>query len=137
MSVEFTDNSARVKSALKNKVSSALHECGGELVSGTRRNSRTDTGQTKGSYEYKVVNGSNEATVYVGSNYKNAIWEEFGTGEYALNNDGRKGGWVYHSAKNDKYYHTTGKKPKRPLYNAFNSLRPSMLKLIRQRLKQL
>lgn len=138
MSVEFTDNSMKVKEAFKNGVSSFLYEAGGELQAKTMRNSRVDTGKTKGSYEYKVVDENNTGTVYVGSNYENAIWEELGTGEYALNGDGRKDvPWVYKSAKNGKFYQTSGKKPNRPMYNAFNSLRTTLTKRLEQVLKQI
>lgn len=130
MSVEFTDNSMRVKQALQSGVTAFLHEAGGELQAQIIRNSREDTGQTKGSYQYKVQEESDGGTVYVGSDMQNAIWEEFGTGEYALHGDGRKGGWVYRDAKG-KFYFTRGKTPNRPMFNAFNSLK----ELLKRRLK--
>ena len=97
MSVEFTDNTAKIKAALSEGVIGFLHEAGGEIQAQTQRNSRVDTGQTKGSYKYMVDEGKDESTVAVGSDLENAIWEEFGTGEYALHGDGRKSGWVYKS----------------------------------------
>lgn len=90
MSVEFTDNTAKIKAALSEGVIGFLHEAGGEIQAQTQRNSRVDTGQTKGSYKYMVDEGKDESTVAVGSDLENAIWEEFGTGEYALHGDGRK-----------------------------------------------
>lgn len=140
--IEFTDNSATVKVALSESVRAFLYDAGGELQVQTRRNSRVDNGQTRGSYQYKVEEGSEESTAHVGSNLQNAIWEEFGTGEYALHGDGRKGGWYIPESKlspkaksrmkkvigkNGKiYYFTRGKKPNRPLYNAFNALREKL-----------
>lgn len=67
-----------------------LHEAGGEIQAQTQRNSRVDTGQTKGSYKYMVDEGKDESTVAVGSDLENAIWEEFGTGEYALHGRWKK-----------------------------------------------
>lgn len=128
MTVEFKNNTMTVKAEMKKQIQSFLEEAGGELESQTKRNSRVDTGETKGSYEYQVENETNSATVYVGSNLENAIWEEFGTGEYALHGDGRKGGWYYKSKKNGKYYHTYGKKPNRPMYRAFISLKSKLIK---------
>ena len=122
MGIEYTNNCAKVKEALSSGVQAFLYEAGGEIQAQTMRNSRVDTGQTKGSFQYKVEEGSNESTVHVGSNLENAIWEEFGTGEFALEGNGRKGGWVYKSKKDGKFYYTKGKTPKRPLFNAFNSL---------------
>ena len=81
MSVEFTDNTAKIKAALSEGVIGFLHEAGGEIQAQTQRNSRVDTGQTKGSYKYMVDEGKDESTVAVGSDLENAIWEEFGTGE--------------------------------------------------------
>lgn len=52
MSVEFTDNTAKIKAALSEGVIGFLHEAGGEIQAQTQRNSRVDTGQTKGSYKY-------------------------------------------------------------------------------------
>lgn len=54
MSVEFTDNTAKIKAALSEGVIGFLHEAGGEIQAQTQRNSRVDTGQTKGSYKYML-----------------------------------------------------------------------------------
>ncbi len=125
MSLEFEDYRVQVKAALEDASVSFLHEASGELQARTRRNSRVQTGQTKGAYDYKV----NEAdlTAMIGSNLENAIYEEFGTGEYALHGDGRKGGWVYRDAKGN-YWHTKGKTPNRPLHNAFTALKNKLIR---------
>ena len=119
--VEYTNNSAKIKTAINTAVKNFLTEAVGEIQAATIRNSRTDTGQTKGSYEYKVVTGNDEGTVYVGSNYQNAIWEEYGTGEYALQGNGRKTPWVYRD-RHGKWHRTRGKTPNKPLKKAFDSL---------------
>ena len=59
-------------------------------ISDYARNSRVDTGETKGSYGHSVVKKNGSAELQVGSNLENAIWEEFGTGEYAIKGNGRK-----------------------------------------------
>lgn len=135
MGVEYTDNSAKVKTALSESVKAFLYEAGGELTAQTMRNSRVDTGYTKGSYQYKVEQGGGESTVYVGSNAQNAIWEEFGTGEYALNGNGRKTSWVYQNPRDGKFYRTNGKTPNRPLYRAFNTLKGKLRRRLEQILK--
>lgn len=134
MSVEFTDNSMKLKQVLKNSTSAFLSEAGGELQARIVRNSRTDTGATKGSYQYKVQEETTSGTVYVGSDMQNAIWEEFGTGEYALNGDGRKGGWIYRDARGN-FHRTKGKKPNRPMFNAFNSCREQLKRRLTEILK--
>ena len=125
MSVEFEDNRVKVKSALKNASIVYLHEACGELQAQTRRNSRVRSGQTKGSYGRKVDEAALVAVI--GSDYENAIWEEFGTGEYALHGDGRKGGWVYKD-ENGKRHFTCGKNPNKPMLRAFNALKGKLIK---------
>ena len=125
MSLEFQDNRIAVKKALESAGIAFLYEACGELQARTRRNSRVDTRQTKGSYEYVVDESKCEGKI--GSNLENAIWEEFGTGEYALHGDGRKGGWVYKDAKGNFHY-TRGKTPNRPLNNAFTALKSKLIK---------
>lgn len=51
MGIEFMDNSTQVKAALSEGVRAYLYESGGELQAQTMRNSRVDTGQTRGSYQ--------------------------------------------------------------------------------------
>ena len=111
-----------------------LEECAGELESQVKRNSRVDTGATKNSFQHKVVDS--EHTAYIGSNYENAIWEEFGTGEYALEGNGRKGGWVYKDAEGN-WHKTTGKKPSRAFWKAFTSMKNKIINRIQNSLKGL
>lgn len=135
MAVEFQDNRIEVKAAISGAVISFLHEACGELEAQTKRNSKVKTGQTKGSYEHAVDEAG--LTGYVGSNYENAIWEEFGTGEYALNGNGRKGGWFYVDAEGKGHF-TKGKKPRRPLFRAFTGLSAKLIaragQILRERL---
>lgn len=120
MSVEFEDYSARVKGALSDAGKQWLMEAAGELETQVKRNTRVDTGQLKNSWTYNVDEAAQEAKV--GSPLENAIWEEFGTGQYALNGDGRKTAWMYED-RNGEWHKTTGKKPNRALNNAYTSLK--------------
>ena len=141
MSLQFEDNRVQVKAAMDSAITAFLHEAGGEIQARTIRNSRTDTGQTKGSYEYKVNESAGECQI--GSNLENAIWEEFGTGEYALKGNGRKGAWyvpvdtytgskkptyngkvvIVYGKNGKKFYKTNGKTPNRPLDKAYKSIK--------------
>ena len=138
MSLEFEDNRLKVKEALFDAGEAFLHEACGELQARTRRNSRVDTGQTKGSYEYNISGSFMAGEQYgqVGSNLENAIWEEFGTGEYALHGDGRKGGWFYEDEKGEGHF-THGKKNKRPLHNAFVSKKGTCERIIKDKIGDL
>ena len=119
MAVKFTDNSVEVKAAISNGIEGALTASAGEIMSAAQRNTRVDTGQTKNSFQYAVEVGEGQAMAAVGSNYQNAIWEEFGTGEYSIKG-GRQGGWRYKDAKGNWHF-TRGKTPTRALFNAFSS----------------
>lgn len=126
MAVQFTDNSAQVKATLDAAVIAYLHEAGGELEAQVKRNSRVGSGQLKNSWTYNVDESKGVTTV--GSPLENAIWDEFGTGEYALHGDGRKGGWYYQDEKDGTWHHTYGKTPHRAFQNAFNSLKPALIR---------
>ena len=134
MSVEFHDYTIQVKGAIDDKINAVLEECAAEIESQTKRNSRVRTGKTKNSFRHKVV--ESEHTAYIGSDYENAIWEEFGTGEYAVNGDGRKGGWVYVDEKGVKHF-TRGKTPSRAFYRAYTSLKNKIINHIQESLKGL
>lgn len=130
--VIFEDYSIEVMGAIDSKINAALEECAGEIESQTKRNTRVDTGKTKNSWQHTV--NEDEHIAYIGSNYENAIWEEFGTGEYASN--GRKGGWAYQDEKGDWHY-TVGKKPSRAFFKAFTSLKNKVIARIQNALKGL
>lgn len=132
--VIFEDYTLQVQNVMDDKINAVLEECAGELESQVKRNSRVDTGKTKNSFKHTVIDA--EHTAYIGSNDENAIWEEFGTGEYALNGDGRKGGWAYQDAKGD-WHKTNGKKPSRAFYKAFISLKNKIITRIENSLKGL
>ena len=134
--IKFEDYSVQVKNALADVSRAALHEAAGEIVSQTKRNSRVKTGKTKNSFQYKVDGSEQEATAYMGSNDENAIYEELGTGEYALNGDGRKGGWAYVDEEGNGHF-THGKKPSRAFYKAYTSLKNKIINMIQNRFKGL
>lgn len=130
--IKFEDYRVTVKDALSSKIVAFLHEIGGEFVSQTARNSRVKTGQTKGSWDYQV--NESDSSVTIGSPLENAIWEEFGTGEYALNGDGRKGGWYYVDESGNGHF-THGKSPNRALWNALQTLKPKIQAAMETQLK--
>lgn len=132
MSVEFTDNSAQVIAALDAATEAYLYEAGGELEAQVKRNTRVGSGQLKNSWKYNVDMSAKQTQV--GSPLENAIWEELGTGEYALNGDGRKGGWSYKDDKGN-WHHTYGKTPHRALHRAFTSLKSALKRRAEEVLK--
>jgi hypothetical protein len=134
--VKFIDHTEEVQSLMAELAYKALEEVSGELESQVKRNTAVDTGQTKNSWSHRVV-GSMMAGEYratIGSPLENAIWEEFGTGEYALNGDGRKGGWFYEDEEGVGHF-THGKHPRRPFWNAYTRLKNKLIRHIQNAFK--
>jgi hypothetical protein len=164
MGVQFQDFSVQVTEALNDAAIAYLYEAAGELEAQTKRNSQPGKKyrgrDAQALWTYAVNEGKKEATV--GSPHEAAYWEELGTGEYALNNDGRKGWWVYVEGNDTPYpnqkqysrdeamgiaasmradgldaHATNGMEPNRPLYRAFTSLRTALIRRAEQVLKGL
>ena len=134
MSVVFKDFSKIVLDKIQETGETFLEEVGGEVEAQTKRNTKVDTGKTKNSWEH-IVN-TDKMEVQIGSRYQNALWEELGTGIYALNGDGRKTKWVYRTP-DGKFHATVGKKPRRALYRAYESKKNLIISEARRRFKEL
>lgn len=132
MSVEFTDNAVKVKATMNDALNRWLYESAAELESQVKQNTAVDTGQLKGSWDFSVDESKGEAVI--GSPLENSIWEEFGTGEYAMNGDGRKGGWYYVDSKGKGHF-TKGKKPRRALHKAFYAKKALIIRKAEEILK--
>lgn len=155
MALDFKDNRIEIKGQISEKMEAWLQEAVGELEAQVKRNTKVKTGKTKGSWGNVVDVAKGEA--YVGSPDQNAIWEEYGTGEYALNGDGRKGGWyipigadgiseqdaneygfkIVFGKGGKKFAFTKGKKPRRALFNAFNSKKNAIIRAAEAKMKEL
>lgn len=134
MALHFEDNSVEVIDALTQAGIAWLYEAAGELESQTKRNTPVDSGQLKQSWNYDVDDGAQKARV--GSPLENAIWNEFGTGQYALQGNGRKTPWKYQDHKG-KWHTTTGKRPRRSLQMTFDSLKSKLQTALEDKLKGL
>ena len=131
MSVIFKDFTKIVLDKMHETGETFLEEVGGEVESQTKQNTKVDTGKTKNSWEH-VVN-TDKMEVQIGSRYKNALWEELGTGIYALNGNGRKKvPWVY-KTPDGKFHATVGKKPRRALFRAYQSKKNLIIREARRR----
>ena len=131
----FKDFSDEVNAKIRQLGVEWLEEASGEIEAQTKRNTRVDTGKTKGSWEHIVDEKKLEAQV--GSRYKNAVWEEFGTGVYALNGDGRKDVPWFYKDEQGKWHRTSGKKPSRAFHNAYSSLKNSVIRSAQQKFRSI
>ena len=155
--VVFEDYTLKIKEAIEDRAIIALEEAAGEIESAAKRNTRVgkvNGGKTKENWEHRVDEDNLEATI--GHRSIIAVYNEFGTGEHALKGDGRKGGWyipigegegqipeavveaygfkVVHGKDGKKFAFTTGMKPQRPLFNAFEKKKNKVKTIIRKRL---
>ena len=128
--VEIKDFSLEVKGALDDAVIAYLHEAGSVLQRQAANNTRIGTGETAGKWAYVVDESKGVCTI--GNPLQNAIWEEFGTGEYAYAGNGRKGGWYYQDKDTGKWHHTYGKTPTRALHNAYVAKKDAIIKRAEQ-----
>lgn len=131
--VQFEDNRVRVINALNEGILNFLEEASGEIEAQAKRNTRVETSQTKGAWTHRVDNAKFEAVV--GNPLENAIWEEFGTGEYAIHGDGRKGGWKYQDI-HGKWHFTRGKTPSRALQRAIDSKKSTIGRVLAEKLRE-
>jgi hypothetical protein len=135
MDVTFTDYKLQVLAALNELSAAVLEEAAGELEAQIKRNTAVDTGQTKNSWQHRVTNAGDKHEAQIGSDYENAIWEELGTGEYALHGNGRKGGWAYKDTRGDWHF-TYGKHPRRPAHRAYTANRDKLIKFMQNKFKE-
>lgn len=86
-----------------------------------------DTGNLMNSITHEV--DKKELSVKIGTNVEYAPYVEFGTGEYAENGEGRKGGWFYTNDKGKTYF-TLGMKPRPFLRTAFYENKDEIKKIM-------
>ncbi len=123
--IVFKDYAPEIAQKLTQAAENWLEEAAGELETQVIRNTRVDTGRTKASWNHTVDNGALEATV--GSDYENAIWEEYGTGVYAENGGRTNVPWTYQDAKGD-WHRTKGKRGTRAFRKAYATMKPKLIK---------
>ena len=151
----FEDNRVEIKRAISDAIGAVLLEISSEIVSKAARNTPVDSGQLKGSWKANVDEYKGEAVI--GSSLENALWNEFGTGNYALEGKGRSTPWYvpvddYTGTKKPTYngqviivygkdgkafYKTNGKKPQRTLQKSFDSTKKKAQKALENKLKGL
>ena len=128
----FEDFTGEVTKQIESIIDTWLEEASTEISSQAAKRTRRGSGETADKWTNLV--DKDKKVAYVGNPLENAIWEEYGTGEYALNNDGRKGGWVYYDETKGKFFHTYGKTPTRALHHAFNQNESLLKDLLKSQL---
>jgi hypothetical protein len=149
--VTLIDYSEQVKDMLQSEKVAWLHTWASEITSQAQRNCKMDDkGQLRGSYSNHVDESKGEATI--GTPLEAGYWEEFGTGEHAVDRSkSRSGWWVYVKGQASRgggrtyanedearavaasmqaegldAYATNGRYPQHTLENAFLVTKPKM-----------
>lgn len=156
--VDYTD---AVKNMMEQEKIAFLHTWASEITSQAQRNCKMDdNGQLRGSYSNYVDDQKGEATI--GTPLEAGYWEEFGTGEHAVDTSmSRSGWWVYVKGQASRgggrtyasqeeaqaiadsmqedgidAYATNGRDPQHTLENAFNVSLPKMEADLQSRLNR-
>lgn len=97
---------------------------------------RVDTGRLRDDINYKLVKDEHYTggmASQIGSPEEYAIYNEFGTGEFAENGAGRKGGWFYHDPDGTPHF-TKGLTPIKFMRNAFRDTKQEVQSVYQQEL---
>lgn len=131
---KFEDNSKKLKANLGLAGETAI-EAAALLVEGQAKSlAPVDSGELRDKIDHSVKKEGTSVVGKVGSSLDYAIYVEYGTGEFASNGAGRKGGWVY-KASNGKFYHTVGQKPQPFLLPAFRRNKQQIQQVISDKYK--
>lgn len=155
--VKFIDNSIQVKEEINATTIAWLHDWAQTIASHAKNNTKLD-GEAGIALrkDYRAIVNEGKGEAEIGSSLEAAFWEEFGTGKYAVNGDGRPGWWVYKDgykgnggkqlteaqakaiAADDPTVHATnGREPAKTLETAFTVNKPKAMKDLDIRLGRL
>lgn len=157
----FEDFTGEITKEIENIILTWLEEGASELESQTITRTGTGAYHREIASKWTHIVDSSKYEAVIGNPLENALWVEYGTGEYALNGDGRKDWWVFieggsgMSSNESKHYktkeeaartvaflrsqgikagYTKGQLPKRPLHLAFTNNEKSIKDELRNRL---
>ena len=112
----FIDNSKAVKREIELATIRAITQACMTIEGQALLLAPVATAWLKNSIGYEV--SESELIGYVGTAVEYAIYVEFGTGEFAENGKGRKGGWIFKDPFGEVHF-TYGSRPKPYLRPAF------------------
>lgn len=133
-------NGDKIQNALMAAMDEAVTDSLEILRDDIHRKSRFDPvnpgEHTRDTYQHTTEIHRNKIVGHIGSNSMNAIYEEFGTGEFAERGDGRKGGWVYFDKVRGQFFFTYGKTPNKPMRRAYSENINKMKKTVEDTVKR-
>ena len=132
--MKFVDNSKAAKRELERAAIRGLIKASLLVEGQAVLLAPVDKGGLRDSIGYKV--DESELVAYIGTNCEYAIYVEFGTGEFAENGNGRKGGWVY-KTPNGEVRFTYGMSPQPYLRPAFRQNQKAIRDILADCLREL
>jgi HK97 gp10 family phage protein len=132
--MKFVDNSKAVKRELERAAIRGLIKASLLVEGQAVLLAPVDKGGLRDSIGYKV--DESELVAYIGTNCEYAIYVEYGTGEFAENGNGRKGGWVY-KTPNGEVHFTYGMPPQPYLRPAFRKNQKAIRDILADCLREL
>lgn len=137
--IRIETHEREVTQAIREALLALLEEAGGEVETQAAANSPVASSQLKGNWQHIVDGG--EMKVTIGNTTEHSIYMEMGTGEYAVEGNGRKGGWyipigggvsegtanrygwpIVYGKDGKKFAFTRGARPRRMLFNAMQDM---------------
>ena len=130
---KFTDNSKKVKGQMDDAMFRALESAALIVEASAKALAPVgDSGELRDKIDHNVVDTSNGPAAKIGSPLDYAMYVEYGTGEFAENGAGRKGGWSYQTPDGE-WHHTDGMKPQPFLRPAFRENKANIENVIGQK----
>ena len=125
------NNSDEIMRKVHERMTAALEAIGNQAVSYAKSNitaaGRVDTGAMRNSISHIVQND----VCHVGTNVEYAIYNEYGTGIYAADGNGRKKPWAYEGADGAVHW-TRGMRPIHFLKNAVQNNKDTLIAIIKK-----
>ena len=130
---KFTDNSKKVKGQMDDAMFRALESAALIVEASAKALAPVgDSGELRDKIDHNVTDGTNGPQAKIGSPLDYAMYVEYGTGEFAENGAGRKGGWSYQTPDGE-WHHTDGMKPQPFLRPAFRENKANIENVIGQK----
>ena len=130
---KFTDNSKKVKGQMDDAMFRALESAALIVEASAKALAPVgDSGELRDKIDHNVKDGANGPEAKIGSPLDYAMYVEYGTGEFAENGAGRKGGWSYQTPDGE-WHHTDGMKPQPFLRPAFRENKANIENVIGQK----
>ena len=130
---KFTDNSKKVKGQMDDAMFRALESAALIVEASAKALAPVgDSGELRDKIDHNVKDGANGPEAKIGSPLDYAMYVEYGTGEFAENGAGRKGGWSYQTPDGE-WHHTDGMQPQPFLRPAFRENKANIENVIGQK----